>query len=1037
MGGVGFSSPASPINKEIKQVTTPDSSTIYYLDHQKGVKKAYTNEKAFLSYGNSWSEVEVVRSSQLEKWPNVHLVTTPTSPAVYYIRDGEKALIPSWEVFQEQGFHSQNIVTINSTDLSTYNTVAWKDMEVKEVGGGSIEQGELKVELGDNSPESRYLPLFTEQNMIASYELSSVNGTTRIRNLQVKMEGVYDKDLIKQVHIKTIGGDDLHLKRTLNKDRKAIFHFYSSNLVIPKGEERKIGVYVDLARGEQFNNNSFRAVLKKYDYIGTSSWVSGDFPLQGNSMKVVPSQGALPEVKIKRRPIFGNTKAVIGTTDKVVARYSIEETSGNGDVEIKELVLEDMGDIEDEDIDDVEIRNSHGDTLDKASMKDEEIRFRPDDLELTASSSETFTVVADINSGEGRTLDLAVKESTVVDKEHGYNLSMTRSSDKRYPLTIEREGLGVFSRDTEVNDEVFSERSGTLLGVYEIRTDSQQAKLETITFSVSRNGGSPSSNSTLYLVNYNTGEVLNYINAKELNNNNSATLNVGEIEVKPNKDLSLAIVADIPAGSVERASYQTVLEKISYESGDDNFVTDEVNKSGERVILNRSDLYIYNNSDWDDTDHIKGEDEVKLADFNLEAGAGEDIKIRSLTLQRSNNVSGSISYDNGFSNLRVEIDGDQVGSVVKQPYSDNFTFRGFEHEINNGSRAEVEVYVDTEKDLNVDRTQLILTDISATGADSGMETKVHNSGVSSSPVTFGELSAEIRFISSGEVSPNKDDNFVGAFEMENTGDGIFEIENMILRTSGRHLSYSAGYSDLVIRERSTGDRASDIMDEPVAGANNMDMRRYDLEAGKSVILEVYVDTDESVEGGSFNLSISEVELIGKETEERVTLSLDSGGAVEIRSNSGRGDTYTSYDPREEAENSSLSMSMPIDNKINYEFHDPDHPFSDQFQHNGLDIDASQGTDVKAAADGEVVGVVDTASPDYNYIIIRHNSTIVSEYGHLSSAEVTEGETVSDGEVIGESGGEPGTRGAGQYSTGPHLHFEVRVNGVAVDPMNYL
>lgn len=1036
MVGVGSSSPASHINKEIKQVTTPDSSTVYYLDHQRGLKKAYNNEKAFLSYGNNWNEVEVVSSLQLEKWPNAHLVTTVASPAIYYIRDGEKALIPSWEVFQKQGFRSQNIVTVNSTDLSTYSTVAWKEMQVKEGGGGNVGKGKLKVKLGDSSPKEQYLPLSTDRNMIASYELSSVDGTTRIQNFKVKLAGVYDKDLIKQVHIKTIGGDSLHLKQTLNNDREAVFHFYSSDLVIPKGEKREIGIYVDLAQGESFKNNSFWVVLNKYDYIGTSNWVSGDFPLRGSTMKVVPAEGALPEVTIKRESIFGNTAAVIGTTDKVVARYTIKETSGNGDIQVKELLLESMGDIDDKDIDNIEIRNDHGDILDSTSMSDEEIRFRPDDLELTASSSKTFTIVADINSGEGSTIDLAVEETETVDTEYGYNLSVTRTSGQRYPITIKREELGVFSKDVEVNDEVFNEKSGTLLGVYEIRADTQQAELETITFRVSRNGGTPSANTTLYLINYNTGEVLNYINAKELNNNNSATLEVGEVKVEPHENFSVAIVADIPAGSVERASYQTVLEKISYESGDNNFITDKVDLSGEKIIVNRSDLYLFNDKNWDDTSYIKGEEEVKLADFNLEVGAGEDVSIRSLTLQKSDNVSGNISYDNGFSNLKVEIDGDRAGSVIKKPYSDTFTFRGIDHEIRDGSRVELEVYADTNKDLNVNETQLSLINISAVAVDSGMETKTHNTGVSSSRVTFGELTADINFISSGKVSPDQEDNFIGSFEVENDGDGTFEIENMILRSSGGHLSYSEGYSDLVIRERSSGDRVSDIVDEPVAGANNIDMNGYDLKTGKSVVFEVYVDTDEDVEGDSFDLSIVEMELIGKESDQRVVLSSEAGGAVKIKNNPSQGDNSTSTGSGEE-DTSSFSMSMPIDNKINYGFHDPDYPYADQFQHKGLDIDASQGTKVKAAAGGEVVKVVDNDSPDYNYVVIRHNSTVVSEYGHLSSAEVAKGETVSAGEVIGESGGEPGARGAGQYSTGPHLHFEVRVNGVAMDPMNYL
>ena len=66
----------------------------------------------------------------------------------------------------------------------------------------------------------------------------------------------------------------------------------------------------------------------------------------------------------------------------------------------------------------------------------------------------------------------------------------------------------------------------------------------------------------------------------------------------------------------------------------------------------------------------------------------------------------------------------------------------------------------------------------------------------------------------------------------------------------------------------------------------------------------------------------------------------------------------------------------------------------------------------------------------NYTCIQHTSSLSTCYGHQSEISVHVGQSVSKGQVIGHSGNTG-------HSTGPHLHFEVRINGVAYDPIGYL
>lgn len=125
-----------------------------------------------------------------------------------------------------------------------------------------------------------------------------------------------------------------------------------------------------------------------------------------------------------------------------------------------------------------------------------------------------------------------------------------------------------------------------------------------------------------------------------------------------------------------------------------------------------------------------------------------------------------------------------------------------------------------------------------------------------------------------------------------------------------------------------------------------------------------------------------------------------------------------------------TMLWPAEGEITSPFGWRVHPiFGTQRLHTGIDIGADYGDTVRAA-DGGVIIHSDWMGGYGNAVIIDHGNGISTLYAHNSQLLVSEGQTVAKGQAISRVG-------STGYSTGPHLHFEVRQNGTPVNPLNFL
>lgn len=135
-------------------------------------------------------------------------------------------------------------------------------------------------------------------------------------------------------------------------------------------------------------------------------------------------------------------------------------------------------------------------------------------------------------------------------------------------------------------------------------------------------------------------------------------------------------------------------------------------------------------------------------------------------------------------------------------------------------------------------------------------------------------------------------------------------------------------------------------------------------------------------------------------------------------------------PSESLNDAKLSWPLsPSQKGISVYFHDPTYPFRNLFEHSGIDIPAQINSPVQSAGPGYVAWT--KRGTQYgNYVMVIHSDGIATLYAHLSKVLVASDQFVARGDVIG-------TVGMTGLTTGPHLHFEVRKNGLPTNPLPYL
>ena len=220
--------------------------------------------------------------------------------------------------------------------------------------------------------------------------------------------------------------------------------------------------------------------------------------------------------------------------------------------------------------------------------------------------------------------------------------------------------------------------------------------------------------------------------------------------------------------------------------------------------------------------------------------------------------------------------------------------------------------------------------------------------------------------------------------------------------------------------------------EAISAEKEKEYQAYQSQIKESETLAAQVE--EEIEAQETIIANLEAEAARKRKAEEEAKA-KAKAAAEAAAASSKSSASQSTDTTDTSASSSVSASgfvwpCPSSTRVTSEYGYRIHPLTGtKKMHNGIDIGASTGTPIVAAASGTVAAASYNSSMG-NYVMIDHGDSLYTVYMHCSAFNVSAGDTVSAGSTIAFVG-------STGNSTGPHLHFSVRLNGSYVNPWNYV
>ncbi|MEK7068025.1 MAG: hypothetical protein AAB956_03445, partial [Patescibacteria group bacterium] len=480
----------------------------YFLNYNNNLKKYHLTPSAFAAYPNNrWAEVVELSGKDLSFWEDAVLLKEASSARVYYIRGNQKAWVPSENEFLNAGLAWGKILTVNQADLDTYQTINF-NVDLVRRGGQAVTPAAAKqiiVTLDSSSPAASILPFATAGNLAAVFRFQALTDSVNISGLKLTKSGLLDINKITSVRVEDENG--VEFASSANIINNAInINFIRGPAVVSRAAPKILRIKLNFAPGQEVNHTVSLGIQSEGD-VRADATVSGIFPLFAATHRLIAADSLIGQVRISSQTINNTLRDVnLGSRNETVAKFIIEETSGNERAAISSLTFTNFGTASDASIEKISLYKDR--TLIKAVRYLQNRRATFDlsnnNIAVTKDNPVEISLKIDILQGEGETLKLVLNSADDIQVKgltQGFNLVVASAasfpigqgtSDNYNRIAFRRAGVGFFaSQLTDSEREIFRGQEDTIFAQFELRNAEQDLYLQRLKLQVEKFNGAP------------------------------------------------------------------------------------------------------------------------------------------------------------------------------------------------------------------------------------------------------------------------------------------------------------------------------------------------------------------------------------------------------------------------------------------------------------------------------------------------------------------------------------------------------------------